>query len=226
MLQQPATMSNGPRSVRYHVLRRAALLMTLLLWWPAASQSQAILANEVTNPRSFGYVVGDKIRREVHLNLRSGYRLDEASLPKPGRLDRWLEVAAPEVGVEPISNGQRYRLVLTYQLFNAPQALETVTVPQQNLRIVGASQALTTLIPALRVTIAPLTSAIPLDRLTDASLQDDRSARHRCRSRRGRRALHGRSQRCSCCRCTWPRDAACWRSSNARTCRFRGRFAS
>ncbi|MGH8168258.1 MAG: hypothetical protein ACREQ1_13530 [Woeseiaceae bacterium] len=148
--------------------------MTLLLWWPAASQSQAILANEVTDPRTFGYVVGDKIRREVRVSLRSGYRLDEASLPKPGRLDRWLEVATPEVGVEPTSDGQRYRLVLTYQLFNAPQALETVTVPQQNLRIVGESQDLTTLIPALRVTIAPLTSAIPLDRLTGASLVDDR----------------------------------------------------
>ena len=145
-----------------------------LLWYPAAAQSQTILENEVIDPRTFGYVVGDKIRREVRLSLRSGYRLDEASLPKAGRLDRWLQVAAPEVSVEPISDGQRYRLVLTYQLFNAPQSLETVTVPQQNLRIVGESQEQTTLIPALRVTIAPLTSAIPLDRLTEASLESDR----------------------------------------------------
>jgi mxaA protein len=141
--------------------------------------AQAILDNEVTDPRTFGYVVGDKVRREVLLTLNVGYRLDEASLPEAGRLDRWLEIAAPEMQIESASDGRRYRIVLTYQLFNAPQAPETVTIPQQNLRIIdarvaGDGHALTTLVPALRITVAPLTSAVSVDRLHGAALQPDR----------------------------------------------------
>jgi mxaA protein len=156
---------------------QGAALAAFLLAWPALSQSQAILESEVTEPRTFGYVVGDKIRREMYLSLRTGFLLDEASLPEAGRIDRWLEVAAPEVETADIAEGKRYHLVLTYQLVNAPQSLETVTVPQQDLHILtaaGEPGAFTTLIPALRVTVAPLTSAVTAERLSVASLQEDR----------------------------------------------------
>jgi mxaA protein len=159
-----------------HRAASAAAVLVAALASPALSQAQmqAIFANEVIEPRTFGYVVGDKIRREVRLSVQADYRLDLASLPQPGRLDRWLEVAAPEVRVESIRNGQRYHLFLTYQIFNAPLAPETITIPQQDLRILGATDALTTLVPALRVTVAPVTSAIAANRLSDSSLQDDR----------------------------------------------------
>lgn len=158
---------------------RMLLPLAVALFLQVQVHGQAILDNEVTNPRTFGYVVGDKVRREVLLTLNAGYRLEEASLPEAGRLDRWLEIAAPEMQVESASGGRRYRLVLTYQLFNAPQALETVTIPQQNLRIidarvVGDGRALTTVVPALRITVAPLTSAVSVDRLHRAALQPDR----------------------------------------------------
>jgi mxaA protein len=159
-------------SGRYGLASRALLLA--LLTGPVQSHAQAILAHEVIEPRTFGYVIGDKIRREVDLTVNSDYRLDEASLPKAGRLDRWLELAAPEVLAKPARNGRRYHLILTYQLLNAPLALETVTIPQQNLRILGETQALTTWVPALRITVAPVTSTIAADRLTGASLQPDR----------------------------------------------------
>ena len=168
-------MKNCSASTRFLRTARAALLPALLtgLTWSQA-QAQAILANDVIEPRTFGYVIGDKIRREVHLSVRSGYRLDEDSLPKPGRLDRWLELAAPEIHAEPIGNGRRYHLILTYQLLNAPLAPETVPIPQQNLRILGGTQALTTLVPALRISVAPVTSAIRADGVTASSLQQDR----------------------------------------------------
>jgi mxaA protein len=160
------------------VCPRAALLLVLLAW-SGLSQPQAILAYEVIEPRSFGYVVGDKVRREMRLSLHTGYRLDEASLPEAGRLDRWLEVAAPDISAEPVADGLRYRIVLTYQIFNAPQALSTVTIPQQDLRIAGApgegQHAFTTLIPALRITVAPVTSGLDAGRLSEASLQADRA---------------------------------------------------
>lgn len=60
----------------------------MMLVCPAAPRSQAILDVEVVDPRAFGYVIGDTLRREVHLSLRAGYQLENASLPKAGRLNR------------------------------------------------------------------------------------------------------------------------------------------
>ena len=156
-----------------------AVFLLLLMAWPPLSRSQAILENDIADPRTFGYVVGDKIRREMLLTLNSGYVLDEGSLPEAGRLDRWLEVAAPEIRSEVEGEATRYRIVLTYQIFNAALALETVAVPQQDIRILtndGTEQtAFTTLMPALRITVAPVTSAVDAGRLSDASLQADRA---------------------------------------------------
>jgi mxaA protein len=168
-------MSNCSGLFRHRGVSIAAFVAAVLTC-PALSQAQtqAILANDVIEPRSFGYVVGDKIRREVRLTVHADYRLDQASLPEPGRLDRWLEVAVPEVRVESIRSGRRYHVVLTYQIFNAPQAPETITIPQQNLQIREATDTLSTLVPALKVTVAPVTSAIAANRLSGSSLQQDR----------------------------------------------------
>lgn len=172
-------MKHDPRIPRKRGLS-AAVFLLLLMAWPPLTQSQAILETEIIDARTFGYVVGDKIRREMLLRLNRGYFLDDQSLPEGGRLDRWLEVAEPEVVTKVEADGTRYRIILTYQIFNAPLGLETVTVPQQDIRILadrGESgiQGFTTLIPALRVTVAPLTSALDARRLSDASLQADRA---------------------------------------------------
>jgi mxaA protein len=166
-------MSNCSAFFRRQGIPLAALLVASMAS-PVLSQAQAILANDVIDPRSFGYVVGDKIRREVHLSVHADYHLDQASLPEPGRLDRWLEVAAPEVRVESIRSGRRYHLVLTYRILNAPPRPETITIPPQDLRLLGATDALSTLVPALRVTVVPVTSAIAANRLSGSSLQRDR----------------------------------------------------
>lgn len=155
------------------------VFLLLLMAWPPLSRSQAILENEIIDARTFGYVLGDKIRREMILTLNTGYVLDVESLPEAGRFDRWLEVAAPEVSAEAAGGGTRYRIILTYQIFNAPLALETVTIPQQDIRIASDGETgqtgFTTLLPALRITVAPVTAAIDAGRVSEASLQEDRA---------------------------------------------------
>lgn len=158
----------------FHRRLCAACFALALLAAASVSPAQAILANEVVEPRTFGYAIGDRVRREVHLSLREGFRLDPDSLPEAGRLDRWLELAVPELRTERGSDGLQYHLVLTYLITNAPAAPETVSIPQQNLRFVGETHDVTTLVPALRIEVAPLTSGIRTDRLNGASLQPDR----------------------------------------------------
>lgn len=167
------SMRGVPGFLRRTAALRAAAVLVLLAA-SAASTAQAILDYESVEPRTFGYVLGDKIRRELHLRVRSGYRLDAASLPKAGRLDRWLELAEPELRVESAGDGRRYRLVLTYQVLNAPRSPATVTIPQQNLRLVGEGPAVTTLMPSLEITVAPLTSDLGPKDLSGSALQPDR----------------------------------------------------
>lgn len=166
-------MRNLSDSFRRPAPGLAAVTLALLVW-PSMASPQTILAYDIIEPRTFGYVIGDKIRREVRLSVRSGYRLDAASLPTAGRLDRWLELAAPKLRAESIGNVRRYRLVLTYQIVNAPRSLAAVTIPRQDLRLVGETQAVTTPVPALEVTVAPLTSDLGADRLSGSALQPDR----------------------------------------------------
>lgn len=160
-------------SFRHPAIFRAAAVLVLLAA-PAATMAQAILDYDLVEPRTFGYVLGDKIRREMHLTVRSGYRLDAASLPKAGRLDRWLELAEPELRVESAGDGLRYRLVLTYQVLNAPRSPAAVTIPQQDLRLVGEGPDVTTLMPSLEITVAPLTSDLGPKDLSGSALQPDR----------------------------------------------------
>ncbi|MEX2495188.1 MAG: hypothetical protein WD448_03810 [Woeseia sp.] len=157
--------------IRCQVL--ATVSLALLALSPLAA-AQVIREIEIVDPRSFGYVIGDRIRREVALVVHSDYQLDVSSFPAPGRLDRWLEVSPPEIRVQTSGSDRRYSMVLTYQLFNVPPAQETITVPQQNLRLVAATDAVTTLVPALRVTVAPVT-AMETAVISDSSLQPDRA---------------------------------------------------
>lgn len=141
--------------------------------WPAFGQTQAILDNEVREPRTFGYVIGDRIRREVRLVVREDYRLDDTSLPDAGRLSLWLEAAAPAVRNVQAEDRREYRLIFEYQIVNVPFQLGPIAIPQHDLRVVGpaGAPALTTLVPALEVTVSPITADGPS---SGRSLQADR----------------------------------------------------
>jgi mxaA protein len=148
-----------------------AAFLALLLASPAAPQ--AILDLELVEPRSFGYVIGDAPRREVHLSLRSGYRLDRSGLPQAGRLNRWLELAAPQISEQAVESGRRYRLVFTYRIVNAPRQLEAVTLPQLDIGFTDGDESLAATVPALIITVAPLTPVIGATAIP--SLRPDRA---------------------------------------------------
>ncbi|WP_395695057.1 hypothetical protein, partial [Piscinibacter sp.] len=69
----------------------AALLMSLAA---AAVAADAVLRVEASEPRAFGYQVGDHLQRRVVVQVPAGWTLDEASLPKPGGRGLALELRA------------------------------------------------------------------------------------------------------------------------------------
>lgn len=170
-------------NVRPHAPARRNLALVVgaaLLALPGVALAQAIAEMEIAEPRTFGHVVGDTLRREVFLTLHPDYRLDPDSVPDAERIDRWIERAEPQLSEPSPWRRGRYRLVLTYRILDAPRSVQTVALPQENLRILGGRGsserfAQTTLVPTLRVTVSPMTTATGPDDVTPSVLQPDRA---------------------------------------------------
>lgn len=122
----------------------------------------AALAETVTErlvieqPRAFGYLLGDKFRRVVQLDLRQPYRLVTDSLPKAGRFTDWLVLETPQVAVESDAEVTRYRLEFTYQILNVSAEFNNIAVPHHNLVYANDEETLHALVPATRVLVSPV----------------------------------------------------------------------
>ena len=150
-------MSKGARQCsRRTGLRSGATLFVCL--FPAAIFAQAISDIQILTPREFGYTIGDTIRHELEVSLADPYRLDLTNMPEPGRLNRWLEISAAEARVENRDESAVYRIVVDYQVFNAPRQLTAVTIPQLDFLAIGEENTIAVFLPEWTFTVGPLTS--------------------------------------------------------------------
>ena len=138
---------------------------------PAAIVAQGIADIRIVTPRDFGYTIGDRFRHEMHLILNEPIRLDMATLPEAGRLNRWLELSAAEVDVRHLDQSAHYRITVEYQIFNAPQELTSVTVQQLEFMTTGGANRIPVFMPEWTFSIGPVTNSKARENL---SLQPDR----------------------------------------------------
>jgi len=150
-----------------------ALLLSSLA--AAAVAADAVLRVEASEPRAFGYQVGDHLQRRVVVHVPAGWTLDEASLPKPGGRGLALELRAVRKKRTPGASGQRLELDLDYQVFLAPAAPRTVEIAAQRLRFDAGGRVEEALIEAWPVTIAPLVQAEAPTRRGLGEMQPDRA---------------------------------------------------
>jgi mxaA protein len=131
-----------------------------LLALSAASALRAaptdVLQASTSEPRSFGYQVGDVLERQVHVQVPAGLQLDETSLPRSGARGQALELRS----VQRSSRGRDDRLSLRYQVFIAPAAVRTFELPAFTLRYVGTPRDEDLRVQAWPVAVAPL---VPVD---------------------------------------------------------------
>jgi mxaA protein len=132
--------------------RAGTLLLSLWLFAPS-SRASAAPAIDLDTPRPYGYAIGDIFRHVVTVQAEVGYRLDESALPKPGPVNRWLELR--RVTVEP-GQGVRHRLILEYQTFYAPLEVKPLKVPGFSLRFEGPGGAVSAKVPAWPFSMAPI----------------------------------------------------------------------
>lgn len=109
------------------------------------------------HPRPFGYVVGDTLEQELILTVTGGETLDEKKLPKPVRLNTWLELRSVNVTEIARTAGKIYRVKLLYQFPNAPIEVRVVELPAQRFIFSKADNLIEAKSTEWPVTIGPIT---------------------------------------------------------------------
>ena len=138
-----------------HPLRRAT--SALLMAGAAHAVPPATLLNATASePRAFGYQVGDVVSRTVSVHAPDGLVLDEASLPQPGARGRALELRSVEMRSQAEPGGRHIELSLSYQVFLAPMQVRTLETPTFTLRFQGQPRAQEVRVEAWPISVSPL----------------------------------------------------------------------
>ena len=102
---------------------RHALAVLLAISGHARAANGVALTATTTEPRAFGYQVGDVVQRRVTVQVPAGLSLDTSTLPRPGARGSALELRAVERKVQAAAGGQREEILLEYQVFLSPPAV-------------------------------------------------------------------------------------------------------
>lgn len=136
-------------------MRAAALILPMAIAsLPAFAVEQ--IETHVDEPRAYGYSIGDVVSRHITIDAPGRLVLDTASLPEVGRRGRALELRKVSLEKSGIAGGDRYRIDVQYQIFQAPREVRTLEMPTFNLRFTGAPRAQDVRIEAWPVTVSPL----------------------------------------------------------------------
>lgn len=129
---------------------------------------------ESSEPRPFGYVIGDEIERRIGIELPQDYAMVKESLPKPGRADSFLELKSVRVDSE---RPGRIALTLIYQLMSAPEQVKVLALPPLELKFQRAGQEIEERIGEWLFTAAPITPGQVVARGGLDELRPDRAPR-------------------------------------------------
>jgi mxaA protein len=137
------------------------VLAALAFTDPARADAQplpdpSLLYSETTEPRAFGYQVGDLVQRLVSVHVPDGLKLDEASVPQPGGRGTALELRSVAKHTSRETGGLRLELHLEYQVFLSPPQTRTIEMPVLVLHFTGTPRPQDLHVDAWPVTIASL----------------------------------------------------------------------
>ncbi|MGB9150628.1 MAG: hypothetical protein WCB36_10320, partial [Burkholderiales bacterium] len=128
------------------------------------------------DPRPFGYVIGDELSRRIEIDTPPSFKLSADSLPRPGRVDAWLELRKIAVAQKAYGANVRHTLDLRYQILNSPQAVKTHYLPKILIILNNNDQMQPVEINETPFTLAPITPAFVLARDGLEELRADRPA--------------------------------------------------
>ena len=110
-----------------------------------------------TEPRAYGWQLGDVLQREVHISADAAFTLEVDSLPRPGRIGSSFELRGVAHEHSRVAGGgHTHRLRLEYQVFLSPAVVKTLELPPLVLRFASANGSRDVRVDAWPVTVAPL----------------------------------------------------------------------
>ncbi|HEX3140178.1 MAG TPA: hypothetical protein VHQ87_08995 [Rhizobacter sp.] len=121
---------------------------------------EAGLHATASEPRAFGYQVGDLVERSLTLHVPAGLVLDEASVPRPGARGKAIELKELVRRSEAEAGGTRHELKLVYQVFLSPPEVRTLEIAPFVLHFSGRPRDQDLRVDAWPVTVSPL---MPVD---------------------------------------------------------------
>ena len=130
-------------------------LITPVIWAQSNANGVAVEKINITQPREFGYQLGDIFDRQLSLELRNPYVFVEDSLPQPSRLNRWIAFHSFDLESTRRQASVVYDITLRYQVTNVETNIVDAGVPSHLLKITNGDETLTFLVPPSRTTIAP-----------------------------------------------------------------------
>ena len=125
----------------------------------AATDGSIVERLTVTQPRSFGYALGDIVERDVTLVLRLPYELDLSALAAAGPANFWLTRRPPEVTREAGRGVTSYDIRFRYQVTNFDPGTNDIPVSHENLSYTDGEESAQMLIPATRIRVHGLLAA-------------------------------------------------------------------
>ena len=154
-------------------MKKCCVWLAILACGPVGAADD-VLRVEASEPRAYGYQVGDLVQRQVRVFAPDGWRLDETSLPRPGGRGQALELRRVELQTRAEGGGRRHDMALEYQVFLAPAAVRTIEIAPLRLRFENAGRSEDVRVEAWPVTVAPLVPATVSPRRGLGDLQPDR----------------------------------------------------
>jgi len=125
---------------------------------------------QASEPRAFGWRLGDVVERELVVDLPPGWHLLADSLPTPRANGRALELRSLQRDSTP---GQE-RLQLRYQVMRSPTELRALEIAPLSLQLQGPQRIDTLRVDAWPLLVAPLSPPDALNRRGLGDLQPDR----------------------------------------------------
>ncbi|NKC11502.1 MAG: hypothetical protein GKR94_04640 [Gammaproteobacteria bacterium] len=119
--------------------------------------SAAVESLSVSEPRAFGYVIGDRVQHQLRLQLNKPYRLARDALPPSGKAGRWFTRMPLTISSEEQEQLTFYRIDVRHQLTNVPSTVAAIEIPELTLWITDGTQRLPLTVPATSIVAAPLT---------------------------------------------------------------------
>ncbi len=135
----------------------AALLVAGIAVAPILAQTAPLqLSANASEPRAYGYQLGDVVTRAVAVHVPEGLVLDESSVPLPGARGKAIELRSVARRSSPETGGRRHDLTLEYQVFLSPPQTRTLETPTFTLRFTGQPRAQELRVEGWPITVSPI----------------------------------------------------------------------